>query len=156
MIKNFTKDLAICAFFVVVLNSNAQNSELLKTFINKNDIAVRSVQKYSVNLTSEADADNVKEFLRLQVATVNAFKSNPQKSADLAYMVRQKCTEFLTLNSKGSLDYLTLSDKEKSFFSSPKQVEKFNSLLKKSELEKINSIDTKDPHLFDGLNTRIN
>ena len=66
-----------------------------------------------------------------------------------------KSAEFLTKNSKGSLEYLALTDKEKAFFSSPKKVDQVNSTLNKSELQKVNSVDTKNPHLFDDLNTRI-
>ena len=156
MMKNFTKGLAICTFFVAFLNAKAQNSELLKTFINKNDIAIRSVQKYSINLNDPASEAIVKELLKFQTASVKLFTSNQTKSADIAYLIREKCSDFLTKNSKGSLEYFKLSDKETAFFSSPKPVDKIDSQLNKSELQKINSVDTKNPHLFDGLNTRIN
>jgi hypothetical protein len=89
------------------------------------------------------------------MASVKLFGSNPSKSSDIAYSVREKCTTFLTLNSKGSLEYLQLSDKEKAFFSSPKPVTNGTSALSRKEVEKVNSVNTKDPRLFDGLNTRI-
>jgi hypothetical protein len=155
MKKNFTQILAFCALLFTYSNSSSQNA-LLKDFINENDIAIRSVQKYSIIMSDPTTDATIKNLLALQVASVKTFKSDAAKSADLAYMIREKCTVFLTQNSKGSLDFLKLTDKESAFFSSPKPVEKPNSLLKKSELDKINSIDTKDPHLFDGMNTRIN
>jgi len=127
----------------------------LKSFINKNDVAVRSVQKYSIVLNDSASSATVVELLKWQTASVKLFNTNPEKSADIAYIVRQKCTDFLTKNSKGSLEFLQLSDKEKTFFTSPKPVDKINSYLTKGELQKINSVNTRDPHLFDGLNTRI-
>lgn len=156
MKKNLTQTLAICAFLFTFFYSSSQNTSLLKDFINENDIAIRSVQKHSINLSGEEIENNLKDLLILQVACVKSFGSNSGKSADLAYAIREKCTDFLTKNSKTSLDYLKLTDKERAFFSSPKPVEKPNSLLKKGELDKINSIDTKNPHLFDGMNTRIN
>jgi hypothetical protein len=155
MKKNLTKSLALCVLFLAFFGLKAQRADLLKSFINKNDIAVRSVQKYSINLNDQASADNVKELLILQSASVKLFNSNPSKSSDLAYIVREKSSDFLSKNSKGDLEYLKLSDKEKAFFSSPKQVEKPNSILNRKELDKINSANTKDPHLFDGMNTRI-
>ncbi len=154
--KNFTKCLVLCAFLAAFFNSKAQNSDLLKTFINKNDIAIRAVQKCSINLNDPESVATVKELLRSQIASVKLFTSNQNKSADIAYMIREKCSDFLTKNSKGSLEYLKLSDKETAFFSFPKPVDNVQSLLKKGELDKINAIDTKDPHLFDGMNTRIN
>lgn len=153
--KNLKKTLAICLIAVSFFSLKAQENNLLKAFINENDIAIRSVQKYSINLNDPASETIVKELLQSQIVSVKLFKSNPAKSADIAFMVRQKSTEFLTKNSKGSLEYLELSDKEKTFFSSPKQVDKISSDLTKSELQKVNSIDTKNPHLFDDLNTRI-
>lgn len=153
--KNFTKTLAFCLFVVSFFSFKAQETGLLKSFINENDIAIRSVQKHSINLSDPANTNIIKELLQLQIVSVKLFKANPSKSADIAYLVRQKCSDFLTKNSKGSLEYLQLTDKEKTLFSSPKQVEKVNSNLSKSELEKINSLDTKNPHLFDDLNTRI-
>lgn len=156
MKKNFTKTLFVCALLTAFFNLKAQETNVLKAFINKNEIAVRSVQKYSINLTDQASEVNFKELLKLQIASVKYFNTNPVKSADLAYLVRTKCTDFLNQNSKGSLEYLKFSDKEKLFFSSPKPVDKTDSHLNKSELQKINSIDTKNPHLFDDLTIRIN
>lgn len=155
MKKNLTKSLALCALLLSFFSINAQDSGILKSFINKNDIAVRSVQKYSINLTDPVTETNFKELLQLQMASVKLYNSNPSKSADIAYLVREKCTTFLTQNSKGSLEYLQLSDKEKTFFSSPKTVTNATSALSKKEAEKATSVNTKDPHLFDGLNTRI-
>lgn len=155
MKNNLFKTLAFCAFFATFFSLDAQDSGLLKAFINKNDIAIRSVQKYSINLTDPANDVILKELLLSQTACVKLFDSNPGKSADIAYSVREKCSDFLTKNSKGSLEYLILSDKEHLFFSSPKPVDKINSYLNKKEIEKVNSIDAKNPHLFDDLNTRI-
>ena len=155
MNKTLTKTLAICLLVASFFGLKAQQANLLKFFINENDIAVRSVQKYSINLTDPASETIVKELLQFQIASVKLFNSDPTKSANIAYMVREKCSEFLTKNSKGSLDYLALTDKEKTFFSSPKKVDRINSNLNKSELQKVNSVDTKNPHLFDDLKTRI-
>ena len=155
MKKNLLKSLAIGALIISFFGVNAQEADILKSFINKNDIAIRGVQKYSINMSGQESEANVKDLLKSQIACVKLYKSNPSKSADLAYSIRQKCTEFMTANSKGSLDYLKLTDKEKSFFPSPKPVDQVNSYLNKKELEKVNSVDAKDPHLFDDLNTRI-
>jgi hypothetical protein len=155
-LKNITKTLVTCFLLVVFSNAKAQESAILKSFINKNELAVRSVQKYSINLTGEAVNDNVKDLLKLQIASVKLYNSDPSKSADIAYTVRKKCGDFLKINSKGSLEYLNLSDKEKAFFSSPKTIEKADSDLDPAELQKINSLNVKDPHQFDDLTIKIN
>lgn len=156
MTRNFTGILAFSLLLISFFGLKAQGNDVLKSFINKNDIAIRSVQKYSISLSGQEAEDNVKELLKLQTACVKLYATNASKSKDIAWQIRQKCTEFLNTHSKGSLDYLKLSDKERSYFTSPKPVDQVNSYLNKKELEKINSLDTKDPHLFDGLDTRIN
>lgn len=153
--KNFTKILAFGLLLISFFTVKAQENTLLKSFINKNDIAVRSVQKHSINMSDATAAATVKELLISQIASVKLFNTDPAKSADIAFMVREKCKSFLTANSKTSLDYLKLSDKENSYFSSHKTVSNTDSFLDGSELQKINTVDTKDPHLFDELNVRI-
>lgn len=153
--KNLTKTLTMCLLAISIVSLKAQEPNLLKSFINENDIAIRSVQKHSINMADPTTEAFVKELLQYQTASVKLFKSNASKSADIAYFIREKCVDFLTKNSKTSLDYLKLTEKEQSLFTSRKPVEKISSDLNKNELQKINSVDTKNPHLFDDLNTRI-
>ena len=156
MIRKFTGILAFSLLLISFFGLRAQGADVLKSFINKNDVAIRSVQKYSINLGGQDSETNVKELLRLQLASVKLFTKDPSKSADIAWSIRQKCSAFLNTHSKGSLDYLKLSDKERTYFTSPKPVDQAGSYLNRKELDKINSLDTKNPHLFDELNTRIN
>lgn len=154
--KVYSKCLLILAASLSCFFGHSQENKLLKEFINENDIAVRSVQKYSINLTDPANEVSFKDILKLQSASVKLFTSNPGKSADVAFVVRQKCSDFLKTHSKGSLEYLILSDKESKFFSSPKPIAETSTYLNQAELEKIDTVNTKDPQLFDNLNTRIN
>jgi hypothetical protein len=155
MVRKFIKLLAFCLLFITSIGVKSQEAGILKAFINENDVAIRSVQKYSINLSGQETDTNIKELLKLQMASAKLFTSNSGKSADIAFMVRGKCKEFLLKHSKGSLEYLELTDKEQAFFTSPKPVDKISSFLTRKELEKVNAVDTKDPHLFDDLNTRI-
>lgn len=154
--KAYSKIIFVLAASLSFFYANAQETNLLKAFINKNDIAVRSFQKHAIQQNDPASEILVKEILKLQSSSVKLFNSDPEKSADIAFIVREKSSVFLNKYSKGSLEYLKLTDKEKVFFSSPKPIAELNSYLNQAELEKINSIDVKDPHLFDNLNTRIN
>lgn len=153
--KKLTQFLATGFFLVFALNIKSQDTSILKSFINENDIAIRSVQKYSINLSDPSADSNVKELLKLQVYSVKLFNENIKKSADLALTIREKCTVFLKANSKGSLEFLEFTDKERAYFSSnsPASAEKIN--LSAKEIQKIESLDTKDPHLFDNIETRI-
>lgn len=153
--KNFTKTLALGLLLVSFFITKAQDNTLLKSFINKNDVAVRSVQKHAILLANPNSEATFKELLKSQIASVKLYKNNPSKSADIAYAVREKCKAFLNENSKTSTDYLILSDKEKSYFSSHKTINNTDSFLNKSELEKVNNVDAKNPRLFDDLTVRI-
>ena len=155
MNRKFTGILAFSLLFISFFTLKAQSNDVLKAFINKNDVAIRSVQKYSINLGTP-ESETVKELLKFQTASVKLFSMNPSKSADIAWAIRRKCNDFLNAHSKGSLDYLKLTDNERAYFTSPKPVDQANSYLNNKELQKISSLDTKDPHLFDELNTRIN
>lgn len=154
--KSIINCLLVLSLSLACLSGHSQENKLLKEFINKNDIALRSVQKYSINLTDPSSNSFVKELLVLQVAAVKAYSSDIQKSKDISYLVREKCTAFLTKYSKGSLEYLQLSDKEQLFFSSPKTIDQANVRLSNQETQQIEALDVKDPKLFDQLNTRIN
>jgi hypothetical protein len=156
MTRKFSGILAFSLLMVSFFGLRAQTTDVLKSFINENDVAIRSVQKYSINLNGQENENRVKELLRFQIASVKLFTKDPSKSADIAYSIREICSEFLNTHSKGSLEYLKLSDKERAYFTSPKPVDQAGSYLNKKEQEKINSLDARNPHLFDELNTRIN
>lgn len=140
-------------FFCAV--AKAQTQTELKEFINKTDIALRSVQKNSIKLSDEASAINFKELLKLQIASVKLFNTDIQTSATMAYITREKCIDFLSINYPGSIVNFKLTNKEASLFSTKKTLKKINTYFSKSELQLINTIDGKNPHLFDDFITRI-
>lgn len=91
----------------------------------------------------------------LQIASVAAFESNSKQSADIAFAVRKRCSDFLKINSKTSLEYLIFTDKERNFFKSPQPINEPDTYLSNDENQKIKSLNSKDPHLFDNLETRL-
>ena len=136
--------------------TKAQTNTVLKDFINKNDIAVRGVQKNSIKLTDQANEIYFKELLKFQIASVKFFDTDPEKSIAMAYLIREKCVDFLSKNYyPGPFVYFNLSDKETLFFSTRKPLKDINSYFNKSEDKVINAIDVKNPHLFDDFITRI-
>lgn len=153
--KKLAQFLATGCFLVFAFNLKSQDTSVLKLFINENDIAIRSVQKHSINLTDPASESTVKELLMLQIASVASFETEPKKSADIAFAVRKRCSDFLKTNSKTSLEYLILTDKERKLFQSPQPINEADTYLSNSENQKIKSLNSKDPHLFDNLETRL-
>lgn len=153
--KKFSLFLVALTCLVYTQNLNAQDASILKSFINENDIAIRSVQKHSINLTDPSAETIVKELLMLQIASVAAFESNSKQSADIAFAVRKRCSDFLKINSKTSLEYLIFTDKERNFFKSPQPINEPDTYLSNDENQKIKSLNSKDPHLFDNLETRL-
>lgn len=148
-LKLFLSVLFFCAI------TKAQTNTELKDFINKNDIALRAVQKNSIKLTDQANEINFKELLKFQIASVELFNTDNDKSVAMAYIVREKCLDFLSKNVPGSIVYLKPTDKETLFFSTRKPLKKINSYFNKTEIQVINDIDVKNPFLFNDFNTRI-
>lgn len=153
--KKLVQFLATGFFLVFAFNLKSQDASILKSFINENDIAIRSVQKHGINLTDVAAETTIKELLMLQIASVASFETDPKKSADLAFAIRKKCTDFLKTNSKTSLEYLIFTEKERKFFQSPQPINEADTYLSNTENQKVKTLNTKDPHLFDNLETRL-
>lgn len=154
--KIYTKFLIASLFFLSNFYVKAQNDSLLKAFINKNDFALRSLQKNALKVSDTLTQINFKELLKLQITSVKLFKTKPEKSASIAYFVRQKCTEFLNKNTQIPIAVFKLSDVEKDFFSTIEPIKKIDSYLTKPELNLINAIDDKNPNLFNEFTVRIN
>lgn len=153
--NSFKKILGICLLQILVFSLSAQNHEVLKSFINKNDIAIRSVQKQAIQSGSPETDQLYKELLALQIITVNSFEQNSEKSADIAYFVRKKCISFLTTNAKTSTEYLKLNDKENSYFLNHKNYISDPSEINNIDSQKLRTLNLKDPHVFENLKTRI-
>ncbi len=153
--NNFTKKVIGCLFFLSFLSFKAQDTNLLKNFINKNDFALRSVQKNLINIASVENDANFIELLKLQIASVKLFGSDAEQSAAMAYNVRERCTEFLSKNTQVSLKFFKLSDTEIAFFTTKQPLKKINSYFNKSDLKAINALDVKNPNLFNDFIIRI-
>ena len=153
--KSFTKKLLICLFFLSLLTSKAQQDTLLKIFINKNDIALRSVQKYTIKLNDIGNEKQFKELLKYQIACVKLYITDTEKSAIMAYFVRERCANYILKNTNDYTAYLKLSVSESIYFSTKNAIIQINSYLNKTEEKAINALDIKDPHLFNNFIIRI-
>lgn len=119
--------------------TNAQTTDNLKDFINKNEIAIKSVQKNMIAQNISNYSDSFKELLIQQESAVKAHGSNKASSQAFAYSVRQKCIEFLKKNYKGSTAFYEITKDEESSFGKQKlSTEKF---LSDTELKTIQALD---------------
>jgi hypothetical protein len=79
--------LSILFFCAIV---KAQSSADLKEFINKNNVAIRTVQKNMLRENNTAYITTFKELLKNQEAAVKLYKSNKDASSHFAALVEMK------------------------------------------------------------------
>lgn len=153
--KNFSRFGIAFLFFLTFFSLKSQEVDLLKNFINKNNIAIRSVQKNSIQISDPKNAENFKELLKLHVISIKVFESNKDVSSSAAYKLRQLSLDFLSKNTAGSIDYFKITEEETTKFGAIPSIQEPNSYLSESELKAIETINTKDPSLFNAFSTRI-
>jgi hypothetical protein len=144
--------LLVLTFFTL----KSQDADLLKSFINKNNIAIRSIQKNSMSAPADPkNTESFKELLKLQIISVKLYTSNKEVSASSAFKVREESLNYLTKNVKGSVDYFKVTDEDAKLFTSKTDIKSPNSFLTESELKSIETIDITDPKLFNNFTTNI-
>ena len=151
----FKRHTITALLFFTIFSSYAQNKEIVTGFINKNSIGLRSVQKNSINSTDINNAANFKELLKLHLASIKLVNKNTSESNLLAAKVREKTVEFLSKNTKSSLEYYALTDEESKVFNATKQPKPVDTYFTANELKLINSIDVKNPSLFNSFEITI-
>lgn len=127
--------------------SFAQSSADLKEFINKNSVAIRSVQKNMVAKSVAGYDEQFKEILKLQLSAIKLYKTDAKASFTLAKLARTECLSFLKKYSTGSVDYFELNNNEKSFSVAEKA--SAENVLTGQELKQISAINSSD---FKSLN----
>ena len=153
--KIFYKFALTSLFFLTFFTAKSQDIDLLKAFINKNNIAIRSVQKNAMQLADPTVEGKIKDLLKLQVISVNLYSANKDASAAAAYKVRQESLDFLSKNAQGSIDFFKITPEEKTNFSTKPALAAPNTYLSGTELKAIETIDSKNPALFNAFTTTI-
>ncbi len=118
---------------------NAQESTDLKEFINKNNTAIRTVQKTMLRENSNDFTTSFKEILKNQEAAVKIYNSDKSASSHLALLVRNECLAFLNGHTKGYTEYFEISNSEKTFLKTGTEINK--KILSSAELQVIDNID---------------
>lgn len=131
----------------------AQTKSELKEFINKNNIAIRAVQKNLLNETDQKKLTFFKELVKNQVAAVKNYDSNKNTSVHFAFLVREECLSFLKLYTKGSTEYFEMSVSDKAF--EKYTTESTSIILSASERKAIDALDITNPQSLNNLNLTI-
>ena len=77
----------------------AQNGDELKNFINKNEIAIRSIQKNMLSQNDLTYSNQFKELLMNQIVAVKQFMTHKEISCYHAFLVRDESLTYLTKNN---------------------------------------------------------
>lgn len=145
MVRRFTLLISFVCFFVSI---NAQTNDLLKDFINKNNVAIRSVQKNAIAHNVSSFNSEYKELIKKQVIAVKTYSSDKALSSSMAMSVRSACLNFLKKYAQGSTEYFEVSSEEKKITAS-KTTTSFEALTN-DEIKKIDALNINDVH---GLNS---
>jgi hypothetical protein len=154
MKKNIPAGLTILLLFIFS-TLGAQSNDILKGFINKNDFALRSVQKHTILSYSDASALAVRSILRLQLISVKYFVSNPALSKQAAYQARIESIKFLQEHSDVPAQTFSLKDKEISFFGKQELLKTTETYLEQKDLRSVSELDVKDPAALNTFVTSI-
>ncbi len=159
--KIFTNGVLISLLFLTFtikaqdIESVSQNTDVLKAFINKNSIALRSVQKNSMKNPDAISTEAFKELLKLQLISVKQFQSNKAQSTSAALKLREESVNFLSKNTTGSVDFYKVTNEEKINLTAQAPLSAINSYFSESELRSIDAVNSKDPGLFNAFTITI-
>lgn len=131
----------------------AQDKSELKEFINKNNVAIRAVQKNLLHETNSEKITFFKELVKNQVAAVKKYSSDINIGAYFAFLVRTECLIYLKKYTEGSTDYFEISISEKTLEKSA--LLNNSKVLSASEIKAIDAIDISNPQSLNNLNLTI-
>jgi hypothetical protein len=143
-LKLFLSVLFFCAI------TKAQTNTELKDFINKNNVAIRTVQKNMLRENNLSYIVSFKELIKNQELAVKLYNTDKTTSSHFAFTVRNQCLDFLKNHTKGSIEYFEISDSEKKILKSGSETKTKN--LSSGELKAIEDLDAMNSQ---SLNTLI-
>lgn len=106
-IKLFLSVMFLCG----ILQSQTKTD--LKDFINKNNVAIRTVQKNMVRDNNSSYLVSFKELIKNQKVAIKLYEANDNQSFRFALLVRNECLDFLKKYTKGSVEYFETTESEK-------------------------------------------
>jgi hypothetical protein len=120
----------------------AQNENDLKNFINKNEIAIRSIQKNMLSQNNLTYSNQFKELLKNQIVAVKQYSSHKDISCHYAFLVRNESLLYIKNNISQSLEFYSIMESENNIVKSkPSNNIKFSP----NELQLIQNLDVLNP-----------
>ncbi len=153
--KNFYKRLFILTAIISASIMSAQMDTLLKKVINKNNFAIRSIQKQCLVTPQLFETAAIKDLLKYQVISVDFYSSENEISKASAYALRKKCLEFISVNIPNQLAVYNLTRNEENYFSSSTDLKNLDTHLDKNKLKSINAVDENNPYLFNDFSLSL-
>jgi hypothetical protein len=134
----------ILFFFAIGFSTifQAQNENELKSFINKNSIAISSIQKNMFTKNDLTYSNQFKELLMNQIVAVKQFMTHKEISCYYAFLVRDESLIYLTKNNSESLEYFKITVSENTMIKS-NPINKIK--LSVNELKVIQNLDVLNP-----------
>jgi hypothetical protein len=120
----------------------AQNGDELKNFINKNEIAIRSIQKNMLSQNDLTYSNQFKELLKNQIVAVKQFMAHKEISCYYAFLVRDESLTYLKKNNSESLEYYKITESDNAMIKSKPNN---NIKLSANELKLIQNLDILNP-----------
>jgi hypothetical protein len=120
----------------------AQNGDELKNFINKNEIAIRSIQKNMLSQNDLTYSNQFKELLKNQIVAVKQYNSHKDISCYYAFIVRNESLSYMKNNNSQSLEFYNIIESENNMLKSKPNN---NIKLSANELQLIQNLDVLNP-----------
>lgn len=131
----------------------SQTNEELKNFINKNHVAIRTVQKNMMHENKSSYVPAFKGILKNQKRALNQFGTDNAASFHFALLVRNECLSFLNQHTKGSTDYFQLTESET--FAIKAATPSHSESLNNKESQEIDQLDVLNIQALNSLNLTI-
>ena len=146
-LKLFLSVLLFCAI------TKAQTNTELKDFINKNSVAIRTVQKNMVREANNSYISTFKTIVKNQEAAVKLYNTDKKASCYFAFLVRTESLDFLKKHTQGSTEYFEITAQEKNYDKSSSEDQ--SKALSASEIKTIDSIDAMNTQSLNNLTLTI-
>lgn len=146
------RQVLLFALMIFCTFSKAQSNTELKDFINKNNVAIRTVQKNMIREGNSSYVASFKSILKNQEAAIKLYNTDKKASCYFAFLARTESLGFLKTHTKGSTEYFDITDAEKLYSKSSADLAK---TLSESEIKTVEDMDAMSSQSLNNLTLTI-